>query len=38
MIGYKSNKKDIDKLISRLEAILQDLEARIKVLEEKVGT
>tara|TARA_R100000808_G_C2155315_1_gene167470 strand:+ start:5578 stop:5694 length:117 start_codon:yes stop_codon:yes gene_type:complete len=38
MIGYKTDNKDIDKLISRLEDILQDLEVRIKALEEKVGT
>tara|TARA_R100000656_G_scaffold78353_1_gene57657 strand:- start:326 stop:442 length:117 start_codon:yes stop_codon:yes gene_type:complete len=37
MIGYKTDNKDIDKLITRLEDILQDLEVRIKALEEKVG-
>ena len=38
MIGYKTDNKDIDKLISRLDTLLQDLEVRIKALEEKVGT
>ena len=36
-IGYKSTDQEINKLITRLQGILSELEARINKLEQKVG-